>query len=198
MTSRTKTIEALFGVIGIDGIDVLVAEGCRRGLSVRQIADRLNIPLDNAEFFAIGHERPLKAGDRIRALVPLMSSWQGYGTVTRDQVGNGIEFRKDGYPPDILEGDENDFQSFGGAGEAMRYEVELTTMPELLPAGTAYDGDGHLVVPCGLTQTGKQLEFYCPHCKQMHRHGNGGGHRVSHCIKQDSPLRRGYYIVAKH
>lgn len=196
MTSRTKTLETLWNAVGNDGLEALVAEGCRRGLTVSQIADKLNIPHDNARIFAVGHEPPLKVGDRIRALVPSVFGWQGYGTVTHDQIGNAVRFRVDGYPPDIIGDDEDAYQWFDGGADFCRHEVELSDMPELLPEGATYNEYGILAIPCDLSPKGTQLVFYCPHCKQSHRHGVPGGYRASHCTKKDSPLNaRGEYVV---
>lgn len=95
----------------------------------------------------------------------------------------------------------------GDAGivEAMRYEVELTDTPELLPEGASFDDEGCIAIPCDLSTSGKQIQFYCPHCKDTHRHGaeaGGTGYRVPHCHKSDSPLKASgdYYIYprAKH
>jgi hypothetical protein len=51
-----------------------------------------------------------------------------------------------------------------------------------------------------LTESGKQLQFFCPYCKTKHFHGAGGGggagHRVSHCWWAKSPyIKTGYNLV---
>lgn len=192
MTSRTKTIEALLETVGMDGLQALVTEGLHRRMTVKAIARHLNIPLDNAEFFAIGHENefPLKPGDRIRALVPSAFGWQGYGTVIQHS-GDTVQFSIDGYKPGTH--DHNYF---------CRDQVGLTTMPELLPEGATYDESEYIAIPCELSPSGKQIQFYCPHCKTTHRHGaelGGAGYRTPHCQKHDSPLwaRGSYYIYPK-
>ena len=43
---------------------------------------------------------------------------------------------------------------------------------------------------------GSQQSFKCPHCKRLHHHGIGIGHRVAHCHKDDSPFKdKGYYLI---
>lgn len=192
--SRRKNIEAMLATIGTDGIDDLIAEECRRGLTTRQIADKFHIPLNNAKFFALGHANTqlLKAGDRIRLLNPLMSYKYCNGTVI-EQIDNFVTFRKDGYPPPTP-----DMYDYARAS-ALRHEVELTDTPELLPDEATFDQYGYLAIPCELSPKGTQLRFYCPHCKRWHSHGLGDGYRCSHCTKRDSPLsaREVYYVFLK-
>lgn len=177
--TRNKTIERMFSTIGTDGILALVAEGRRRRMTIKEIARHLNIPLSNAEFFALGHknEFPLNPGERVRMLANAMG-WRGNGAIIEHRH-DSVCLRKDGVSK---HGDI-------GIVEAMRYEVELTDMPELLPEGAFFNEDNYLVVPCEPTPTKTQLQFYCPHCKTWHRHGMGNGGDVgAHCQKQDSPL----------
>jgi hypothetical protein len=37
--------------------------------------------------------------------------------------------------------------------------------------------------------------FWCPFCRRRHIHGAVAGHRVAHCIRPDSPFKRGGYIL---
>jgi hypothetical protein len=45
--------------------------------------------------------------------------------------------------------------------------------------------------------------FWCPYCRKVHTHGGGkdgevgGGHRVAHCWKQDSPYWVTGYILKR-
>jgi len=39
------------------------------------------------------------------------------------------------------------------------------------------------------------MEFYCEHCKKYHKHGEGDGHRVAHCVNQNSPFFNTGYVV---
>jgi hypothetical protein len=55
--------------------------------------------------------KKLKKGDRIRLKVRTISGWEGIGTITEDQEGDSISFRKDGGT------EENN--------RAMRHEVTL-------------------------------------------------------------------------
>jgi len=190
--NRIQTIEAMIETIGFDGLEALVAEGLRRRLNVREIARHLNIPLDKAKFFALGHEDefPLHPGERIRALVPSAFGWQGFGTVIKHS-GDLVRFSIDGYKPGTS--DHNYF---------CRDQVELTTMPELLPEGATFDENDYIAIPCELSPSGMQIQFYCPHCKTTHRHNaelGGAGYRTPHCQKRDSPLwaRSNYYIYPK-
>jgi len=190
--TKTQTIDHLYATIGFAGVDALVAEGIRRRMTVREISRHLNIPQANAGFFAIGHENefPLQPGERVRLLKDVMG-WRGNGTVI-EQLHNSVRLRKDGAP------------KHGDAGivEAMRHEVELTNMQELLPEGATFNDDGCIAIPCDLSTSGKQIQFYCPHCKDTHRHGaeaGGTGYRSPHCHKSDSPLKAcgDYYIYPK-
>jgi hypothetical protein len=187
--TKNQTIDRLFETIGVKGIEALVREGIRRRMSVREIAKHLNIPLDNAGFFAIGHENefPLEPGERVCPL-PGSRVWCGHGTVI-EQCGESVKLRKDGTAKN---GDS-------GIITVMRAEVVLSDMPELLPEGATFNDVGYLVVPCKPTPDGMNLHFHCPHCKKWHLHGIGnGGYRVPHCQKQDSPLlaRGSIYLVA--
>jgi len=186
--TKNQTIDHLIETIRFEGIGALVREGLRRRMTVREIAKHLNIPQKNAEFFALGHENefPLQPGERVRLLTN-SAGWCGNGTVIEHRH-NSVRLRKDGTPP---HGD-------AGVVEAMRYEVELTNLQELLPEGATFNEDGYIAIPCELTPTGRQLRFYCPHCKDWHRHGLPGGYVGAHCYKRDSPLlaRGSIYLVA--
>jgi hypothetical protein len=51
-----------------------------------------------------------------------------------------------------------------------------------------------------ITSGGIQIAAWCPFCRIQHLHGAGGddgeGHRVAHCVHDDSPFKEsGYYIV---
>ena len=37
--------------------------------------------------------------------------------------------------------------------------------------------------------------FWCEYCKTYHYHGPMDGHRVAHCISEDSPFNRTGYIL---
>lgn len=178
--TRNQTIERMFSTIGTDGILALVAEGQRRRMTTRAIAKHLNIPMSSAEFFALGHENefPLNPGERVRMLADAMG-WCGNGTVIAQQYDDEfIRLRKDGAPEKI-----------GCIVSALRHEVVLTDMPELLPEGATFNDCGYLVVPCEPTPDGKHLHFYCPHCKKWHLHGIGnGGYVGANCQKHDSQL----------
>ncbi|MBT4110750.1 hypothetical protein HOE37_02765 [Candidatus Woesearchaeota archaeon] len=39
------------------------------------------------------------------------------------------------------------------------------------------------------------LQFFCPFCKALHKHGMGEGHRIAHCFDQRSPYTRTGYIL---
>lgn len=39
------------------------------------------------------------------------------------------------------------------------------------------------------------LMFWCPFCKEWHRHGKGKGHRHAHCTNPDSPYNITGYIL---
>jgi hypothetical protein len=45
-------------------------------------------------------------------------------------------------------------------------------------------------------ETPSGLTFWCIHCREWHRHGQGGGHRAAHCRISTSPyLATGYDLV---
>ena len=44
-------------------------------------------------------------------------------------------------------------------------------------------------LPCGCQR------FYCPFCREPHSHGQGGGHRSSHCFRPGSPWKATGYIL---
>lgn len=187
-----RTFDYLLETIGDDGLKALIHVGLRRRMTVRQIAHHLNIPVGNAGTFALRYEYEcqLQPGDRIRALVPSAFCWQGYGTVIWHS-GDLVQFSIDGYKPGTS--DNNYF---------CRDQLELTTMLELLPEGATYDDNEYIAIPCELSPSDKQIQFYCPHCKATHRHGaelGGAGYRTPHCQKRDSPLwaRGNYYIYPK-
>jgi hypothetical protein len=50
-----------------------------------------------------------------------------------------------------------------------------------------------------LTKSGRQLTFYCKHCRCWHFHSAGddaAGHRVAHCWRENSPYKdTGYYLT---
>jgi len=90
------------------------------------------------------------------------------------------------------------------AGDLFTVAAGLTTLglAERLRGGATFTEDGYIAIPCDFSPSGKQIQFYCPHCKDTHRHGaeaGGTGYRVPHCHKSDSPLKaRGdYYIYPK-
>ena len=191
--TRTEHFDYLLDTIGFEGLQALVAEGLRRRMSVKQVAKHLNIPMENVDFFAIGCENlfPLRPGDRVRLLSDTMSCWRGNGRVIKQEFER-VLIRKDGTPP-------HDSPVAAVAAMAMRHEVALTDEPELLPDGAYYDENGALAIPCKLTPSGKQLTFYCPHCRDWHRHGIPAGYRVAHCSRRDSPLlaRGDIYVFPK-
>lgn len=39
------------------------------------------------------------------------------------------------------------------------------------------------------------LRIWCDHCHGWHFHGQGEGHRVAHCIDDDSPYRKTGYVL---
>ena len=46
------------------------------------------------------------------------------------------------------------------------------------------------------TKDGKGFVFWCPFCNRFHTHSCYEGHRLPHCINQDSPyLQTGGYIL---
>jgi hypothetical protein len=189
--TKNQTIDHLIETIGFEGIGALVREGLRRRMTVREIANHLNIPMKNAGSFALGHENEfqLQPGERVHLLTN-SAGWRGNGTVIEHRH-NGVRIKKDGTPPLTF-----------GIVEVMRHEVELTDTPELLPEGATYDKNGCIAIPCDFSPSGKQLQFYCPHCKTIHRHGaedGGMGYRSPHCHKSDSPLKAcgDYYIYPK-
>jgi hypothetical protein len=189
--NRKQTIGHLFLTIGTEGIDVLIREGLRRGMSSVAIMNHLNVPTNTIENFFRRHETefPLKPGDRVRALVNFMG-WRGNGTVIAEQDCDGlIRLKKDGAP-----------EKMGCIVSALRQEIELTDTPELLPDGAAFNDCGYLEIPCDLSETGQHLEFYCPHCKATHRHGLPGGYVIAQCRKADSPLlaRDSIFLLTRH
>ncbi len=45
-------------------------------------------------------------------------------------------------------------------------------------------------------ETPSGLTFWCIHCREWHRHGREGGHRLAHCRNVASPyLATGYDLV---
>ncbi len=45
-------------------------------------------------------------------------------------------------------------------------------------------------------ETPSGLTFWCIHCREWHRHGHGGGHRLAHCRDAASSVRAaGYELV---
>jgi len=40
--------------------------------------------------------------------------------------------------------------------------------------------------------------FFCPSCKELHRHGYGEGHRGAHCTNPNSPFLESGYILKKY
>lgn len=51
------------------------------------------------------------------------------------------------------------------------------------------------------TPDGRQLTFFCPHCRHWHYHGggigefgSGDGHREAHCVESDALQHSGYLI----
>ena len=54
-------------------------------------------------------------------------------------------------------------------------------------------------LPAYEAQDGIHLVIWCAHCRIWHSHGTniygGGGHRVAHCHKPDSPYERRGYIL---
>ena len=185
--TKTQTIDHLIETIGFEGLGALVREGLRRRMTVREIARHLNIPMDNAGFYAIGHENEfaLEPGERVRLLTD-SAGWRGNGTVIEHRHDT-VRIKKDGTPP-LTFSDEDGLHTVGVV-MASRHEVELTDKPELLPEGASFNDDGYIVVPVEPTPTGRQLQFYCPHCRTTHRHGLPEGYRVPHCHKPDSPLK---------
>lgn len=123
--------------------------------------------------------RPLKPGDRVRLLSKSLG-WHGRGTVIRQEF-DSVLIHKDGTPP-------HDSPVAAVPVMAMRHEVALTDEPELLPEGAYFDENGALAIPCTLSPSGKQMSFYCPHCRDWHRHGTPAGYRGAHCSRRDSPL----------
>lgn len=41
------------------------------------------------------------------------------------------------------------------------------------------------------------LSGWCPFCQDWHHHGVGEGHRVSHCINDNSPFKKTGYMLKK-
>jgi hypothetical protein len=37
------------------------------------------------------------------------------------------------------------------------------------------------IIPCMPSPDGKTWKFWCPHCRVLHHHSAGDGHRVAHC-----------------
>lgn len=184
-----RTFDHLLETIGHDGLTALVHEGLRRRMPVKAIAQHLNIPVGNAGFYAVGHENifPLRPGERVRHLA---KHW--LGTVI-NQAGETVRILIDGTPK----------TAEVGIVAVARHDLELTSEPELLPAGATFNEDGCLSIPCEVSPSGKQLEFYCPHCRSTHRHGNpihgGTSYRTPHCHKPGSPLnaRGDIFLVPK-
>lgn len=50
-------------------------------------------------------------------------------------------------------------------------------------------------LPAVASKDGKSASVWCRYCDRFHTHGNAPGHRVAHCIVEDSPYRdRGYVL----
>ncbi|WP_407282857.1 hypothetical protein V7O61_02435 [Methanolobus sp. WCC1] len=39
------------------------------------------------------------------------------------------------------------------------------------------------------------MMFFCPHCQEWHKHSQKNGHRVAHCSRDESPLKKTGYII---
>lgn len=39
------------------------------------------------------------------------------------------------------------------------------------------------------------MMFWCPHCKEWHKHGKNAGHRGAHCVSEGSPYAKEGYII---
>jgi hypothetical protein len=68
--------------------------------------------------------------------------------------------------------------------EIRKGEKGMTTPIREIPTLPAYaTTEGHLRV-------------YCVHCRKWHYHGEGAGHRMAHCMDDESPYHRtGYYLA---
>src|SRR5260370_1385513 len=89
----------------------------------------------------------------------------------------------------------------GTASGAVRTDVSALSganpAPLALWARTTVGGEGAgFAIEC--TVRGNAWRFTCPHCRTVHLHGNGPGHRVAHCIVPRSPFAKtGYWIIRR-
>ncbi len=91
----------------------------------------------------------------------------------------------------------------GTASGAVRSDITALAGPGLAPADrpvwakTIVGGGGEgFAIECSVR--GNAWRFTCPHCRTVHLHGAGPGHRVAHCIKPGSPFARtGYWIIRR-
>ncbi len=52
------------------------------------------------------------------------------------------------------------------------------------------------VLPAVVSPSGETVSVWCRYCDRFHTHGNVPGHRVAHCIVDDSPYRQdGGYVL---
>lgn len=72
----------------------------------------------------------------------------------------------------------------------------------MIPAAERFNastGDTAVIPPPTLpavaSDDGKIASVWCRYCDRFHTHGNLPGHRVAHCVVEDSPYRdRGYVL----
>ena len=67
--------------------------------------------------------------------------------------------------------------------ESQGFERPMNAEPPALPAYPWH------------SRSGAGLKVRCEHCRKWHYHGTGYGHRVAHCFRDDSPYRRGGYVL---
>lgn len=109
MMTAAQNIEHLFSVLEPWAIDDLVGGFIRRGLTIQQTAERLNIPLGNANFFALGHEAP-PVKRRAKLPAGAFLNLDGVFVIPCEAVGDQLRF----YCTHCKE------WHFHGAGEGMR------------------------------------------------------------------------------
>ena len=51
------------------------------------------------------------------------------------------------------------------------------------------------VLPAVASVDGVNASAWCRYCDRFHTHGNAAGHRVAHCLVEDSPYRDTGYVL---
>lgn len=73
--------------------------------------------------------------------------------------------------------------------------TDQTNPWDLIPTSDLVGGRRPPVVFAEASDDGRTCRFFCRYCDRHHIHGYGEGHRVAHCLADDSPYRVTGYIV---